>query len=243
MTPQQIDTMKLALEALECALSDDRPYIVQCKEAITAIKEALADHAMCETQRLGQEIEQCQCTECQIKPHASDCAVHSEPAYPKGKCDCGVQPEQEPVAHPVIAGALFDFMGWLTTRKERIVLSSADEASPAVDAIRDFAKMRGLSLDDAKVQDWDTAPPQRTWVGLNEDEIDYLIHLAYTGDEEFVQTIEAKLKEKNLPCIKPKWIGLTEKEHTDIAVECGCMSADWVFYGAAVERKLKERNT
>ena len=86
-------------------------------------------------------------------------------------------------------------------------------------------------------------PPQRTWVGLNDDEIDYLIHLAYTGDEEFVQTIEAKLKEKNLPCIKPKWIGLTEKEHTDVAVECGCMSADWVFYGAAVERKLKERNT
>ena len=88
-----------------------------------------------------------------------------------------------------------------------------------------------------------TTPPQRTWVGLNDDEIDYLIHLAYTGDEEFVQTIEAKLKEKNLPCIKPKWIGLTEKEHTDVAVECGCMSADWVFYGAAVERKLKERNT
>ena len=88
-----------------------------------------------------------------------------------------------------------------------------------------------------------TTPPQQTWVGLNDDEIDYLIHLAYTGDEEFVQTIEAKLKEKNLPCIKPKWIGLTEKEHTDIAVECGCMSADWVFYGAAVERKLKERNT
>ena len=42
-----------------------------------------------------------------------------------------------------------------------------------------------------------TQPPQRTWVGLNDDEIDYLIHLAYTGDEEFVQTIEAKLKEKN----------------------------------------------
>ena len=36
------EALKLALEALECALSDDRPYIVQCKEAITAIKEALA---------------------------------------------------------------------------------------------------------------------------------------------------------------------------------------------------------
>lgn len=59
----------------------------------------------------------------------------------------------QPVSHAVIAGALFDFMGWLTSRKERLVLSSADEASPAVDAIRDFAKMRDLSLDDAKVQD------------------------------------------------------------------------------------------
>ena len=39
------------------------------------------------------------------------------------------------------------------------------------------------------------------------------------------------------------WVGLTEQEHIDIAVECGCMSADWVFYGAAVERKVKERNT
>jgi hypothetical protein len=83
---------------------------------------------------------------------------------------------------------------------------------------------------------------RREWVGLNDHEIDYLIHLAYTGDEEFVQTIEAKLKEKNLPCIKPEWIGLTEKEHTEIAIECGCLSADWVFYGATVERKLKEKN-
>lgn len=97
----------------------------------------------------------------------------------------------------VIAGALFDFMGYLTSRKERLVLSSADEASPAVDAIRDFAKMRGLSLDDAKVQDWHTTPPQRTWVGLTEQDLDYLCNLAYTGDEEFALAVQAKLKEKN----------------------------------------------
>ena len=36
------EALKLALDALECALSDHRPYIVQCKEAITAIKETLA---------------------------------------------------------------------------------------------------------------------------------------------------------------------------------------------------------
>ena len=80
------------------------------------------------------------------------------------------QPEQKPVSHSVIAGALFNFMGWLTSRKERLVLSSTDEASPAVDAITDFAKMRGLSLDDARVLDWHTTPPaaQRPWVGLTE---------------------------------------------------------------------------
>ena len=62
--------------------------------------------------------------------------------------------EQESVAHAVIAGVLFDFMGWLTSRKERIVLSSADNASPAVEAITEFAKMRNLSLDDARVTNW-----------------------------------------------------------------------------------------
>jgi hypothetical protein len=36
------EALKLALEALECALSDGEPYIVKSKEAITAIHEALA---------------------------------------------------------------------------------------------------------------------------------------------------------------------------------------------------------
>ena len=161
-----------------------------CAQLERIAREALAEHAMRETQRLGQEIEQ-----------KIGCVNHD--------CDqCKAQPEQEPVAF-----ASHGVINWIADKQFQ------HEA------------------------DLYTTPPQQTWVGLNDDEIDYLIHLAYTGDEEFVQTIEAKLKEKNLPCIKPKWIGLTEKEHTDIAVECGCMSADWVFYGAAVERKLKERNT
>lgn len=81
-------------------LGKNRARFVYHLEAFAKLvtEKALAEHAMREVQRLGQEIEQCQCPECQIKPHASDCAVHSEPAYPKGKCDCGAQPEQEPVA-------------------------------------------------------------------------------------------------------------------------------------------------
>jgi hypothetical protein len=95
MTPQQIDAMKLALEALEgfYEYGYDRQ---ECFEHITAIKEALAEHAMRETQRLGQEIEQ-----------------------------------------------------------------------------------------------------ERTWVGLTEQDLDYLCNLAYTGDEEFALAVQAKLMEKN----------------------------------------------
>ena len=115
--------------------------------------------------------------------------------------------QAEPVSHAVIAGALFDFMGWLTSRKERLVLSSADEAGPAVEAITEFSKMRGLSLDDAKVQDWQNyttqqqaEPPQRPWVGLEAED------LAQIENDEFWQTgnhmaiavaVEAKLKERN----------------------------------------------
>jgi hypothetical protein len=67
--------------------------------------------------------------------------------------------KMEPVAHTLVAGALFDFMGYLTSRTERIVLSASDDAAPAVDAIRDFAKKRGLSLDDALVREWIDALP------------------------------------------------------------------------------------
>ena len=38
---------------------------------------------------------------------------------------------------------------------------------------------------------------QRPWVGLTEEDLDYLCHLAYTGDEEFALTVEAALKKKN----------------------------------------------
>ena len=60
MTPQQIEALKLALEALEgfYEYGYDRQ---ECFEHITAIKEALLEHAMQEVQRLGQEIEQEPC--------------------------------------------------------------------------------------------------------------------------------------------------------------------------------------
>ena len=113
-----------------------------------------------------------------------------------------LEQQAEPVSQAVIAGALFDFMGWLTSRKERLVLSIVDDASPAADAIKVFAKMRGLSLDDARVQDWQnyTAPPQRKELSEIQilDMMPSQIPSEYDGPlMEFARAIEAKLKERN----------------------------------------------
>ncbi len=72
------------------------------------------------------------------------------------------------------------------------------------------------------------------------------------GDNEwFITPAEAyglnpnRYKYRQLYTAPPQreWQGLTEQEHANIAVEAGCASSDWVFYGAAVERALKEKNS
>jgi len=55
----------------------------------------------------------------------------------------------------IVAGAIYDFMAWLTTRKEKLILSSADDAAPAACAVRDFLSLRGVSPDCVpQVRDW-----------------------------------------------------------------------------------------
>ena len=55
MTPQQIE---LALETIALVLEDLKKTQEKQQATITALKEVLAEHAMSEVQRLGQEIEQ-----------------------------------------------------------------------------------------------------------------------------------------------------------------------------------------
>jgi len=58
---------------------------------------------------------------------------------------------QEKLNH-VVTGVLYDFMGFLTTRKERIVLSSSDDASPAVETIKEFLLERNIEDVDPLFQ-------------------------------------------------------------------------------------------
>lgn len=141
-------------------------------------------------------------------PHAELIAELMNPNIPKNEREHAAVREIERLRETrqaIIAGALFDFMAWLTSRKERLVLSGADEASPAVDAIRDFAKMRGLSLDDARVQDWQealAAPVQEPLTDLADEvigcfhaaEIEGLTEaLANTTDEHLKDLVERRL--------------------------------------------------
>jgi len=54
-----------------------------------------------------------------------------------------------------IAGALFDFCGYLTTLKKEITVGSKNFASPIIDHLQKWARERGLNLEDADVKNWD----------------------------------------------------------------------------------------
>jgi hypothetical protein len=84
------------------------------------------------------------------------------------------QPEQEPVAWGVFEGNLHDMF---FTEAEAV----------------EMAQLKG---DHAEVKPLYTAP-QRTWVGLTKEE-KHQIRYSHMTSAEFIEFIEAKLKEKNI---------------------------------------------
>ena len=158
------EALKLALEALEEAwyhvgtFQPTEKAIDLYDEARAAIKEALA------------QPKQCQCPNCKVILHASDCAVHNEPAYPAEGCDCGAKPQQEPVAY----GTWDTMLG----KGNRMMMVRLDKGQ-----------------DGCTVPLY-TTPPQRTWVGLTDEE-KHEIRYSHMTSAEFIEFIEAKLKEKN----------------------------------------------
>ena len=166
-----------------------------------------------------------------------DAIIHALSHFtPSVKNDFAAQ-QAEPVAHAVIVGALFDFMGWLTTRKERLVLSSTDNASPAADATKDFAEMRGLSLDDARVQDWQnyTTPLQRQWDKPSTSFNDW-----WNGDYDdaanpFEKDSAAYWLWAGWQAAQRQWVGLTDEDFCD-------QDHEWIAGASWAEAKLKEKN-
>ena len=54
----------------------------------------------------------------------------------------------------IVSGVLFDFAGFLTSREERITLSSSDLASPAADAVSEFMRLRGVNEECPPFMQW-----------------------------------------------------------------------------------------
>ena len=55
----------------------------------------------------------------------------------------------------VVSGIIYDFMGWLTSRPDKIILSSSDDAAPAAEAAHEFLTLRGIDTQqDEIIHDW-----------------------------------------------------------------------------------------
>jgi hypothetical protein len=59
--------------------------------------------------------------------------------------------------HDVIAGAVFDFAGYLTTRDETIKVGAKANAAPMADHVKQWAMQRQLDIDNADVEHWESA--------------------------------------------------------------------------------------
>lgn len=173
--------------------------------------------------------------------HASDCAVHSEPAYPAGPCDCHLSIESRldqmiKHAHQGSTDAAFDIFQELVERYKAMQpakmqpcagrnCGSTDPNLHSAECFEDYEKVTGMNRQepvawvigkylDRKEENLRTcidkelplgtplytAPPQREWQGLTDEEI-FEIWMKSPAETEdrfaFVKAVIAKLREKN----------------------------------------------
>lgn len=93
----------------------------------------------------------------------------------------------------LIAGALFDFMGRLTTRSKILEMGATKNTQPVLDVFKVWAKERGLNIDKAMVEDWNTLPAQVTIASVaNADGVEEgRIAGALVSYVEYLQAAEA----------------------------------------------------
>jgi hypothetical protein len=64
------------------------------------------------------------------------------------------QPEARDMMKNIVAGALFDFLGYLTTRDKPVTMSKRQEPHRALKMLQEWADERKLDLDNADVTGW-----------------------------------------------------------------------------------------
>ena len=177
------EALKLALEALKEAQTNDDGMEKwdRNKKAIIAIEEALAQPERHELQAKGE--------------HPAPCARHCEAnAFQiviKNLKAQLAQPEQEPVCPDCKAKVLY----------ECVACSSNNyPPQPGQEPVCDKDPQGCWNVRCQLGKKCKNTPPQRTWVGLTEDERnEILINAVHHkwDDRKIVKDIEDKLKEKN----------------------------------------------
>ena len=128
--------------------------------------------------------------------HWSDCSVHSEPAYPKGECDCG----------GIVAVADYTALSdKYVALSDKYVAMKAQRTEQEPYALESLMYSNDRIKVDPVTGNVSIGTPQRTWVGLTDEEIKPCWHEACQIDLEltsqlvvyFAKAIEAKLKQKN----------------------------------------------
>jgi hypothetical protein len=106
---------KAVIAGLKAAINDHGPIT---RELITSAAKRIVGHLRNADQPSDADMQfPCGCyyiglradfatAKCQYHVHASDCAVHNEPAYPAGACDCGAADQQS--ARPEVPGGEHD---------------------------------------------------------------------------------------------------------------------------------------
>ena len=55
----------------------------------------------------------------------------------------------------IVSGALYDFLAYLTTLQNPIVLGASEEVGPALNVLAEWAQKRGLNINDnPDVMEW-----------------------------------------------------------------------------------------
>jgi hypothetical protein len=57
-----------------------------------------------------------------------------------------------------ISGALYDLLGYLTTREESFTVGSKDTVYPLMEHLKAWSELRGFDMDEAEVIGWNTLP-------------------------------------------------------------------------------------
>jgi archaellum component FlaC len=77
------------------------------------------------------------------------------------------------VSQTTVAGALYDFVAWLTTRDTTVVVGKNFPVYAISEAIQEWAAKRGLSLDNANVENWE----ERLAKVMDSDNFNYLFEV------------------------------------------------------------------